>query len=200
MDPPGSKSTMHSNDGRKPRLPLNTLVWLAVLAFLGYRMWPQVAAAFALAGGAEEAPAFILETLDGDTVSLEALRGEVVLVNFWATWCPPCRVEMPGFERVYRDKREQGFTIVAISTDRTGTAPVREFLAARQLTFPAGMATPDVVREFGGVRALPTSFLIDRQGRIRHQVSGYFAEPALRLAVDRLLREEPEPSVAVGAP
>jgi peroxiredoxin len=191
---------MNSKDGRKPRLPLNALIWLPVLAFLGYRIWPQVAAAFAFSGGAEEAPAFILETLDGDTVSLEALRGEVVLVNFWATWCPPCRVEMPGFERVYRDKREQGFTIVAISTDRTGTDPVRDFLAARELTFPAAMATTDVVREFGGVRALPTSFLIDRQGRIRHQVSGYFAEPALRLAADRLLREEPEPSVAAGAP
>jgi peroxiredoxin len=177
-------------DRRKLRVSLNAVLWVLVLGFVGYRMWPQVAAAFSVAGGTEEAPAFHLQTLDGDTVSLEALRGRVVLVNFWATWCPPCRVEMPAFERIYRDKREQGFTIVAISTDRTGTAPVRRFLTERDLTFPAAMATADVVRAFGGVRALPTSFLIDRQGRIRHEVRGYFAEPALRLAVDRLLREE----------
>jgi peroxiredoxin len=178
-------------DRRKLRLPLNVLFWVVALGVVGNRMWPQVAAAFSVGGGSEQAPGFTLETLDGDSVSLEALRGQVVLVNFWATWCPPCRVEMPGFERVYRDRKEEGFTIVAISMDRLGAGPVREFLADRQLTFPAAMATADVVREFGGVRAMPTSFLIDRQGRIRHQVSGYFAEPALRLAVDRLVREEP---------
>ncbi len=191
---------MRCFDRWKLRLPLNVLFWVLVLGFVGYRMWPQVAAALSVGGGREEAPAFVLQTLDGDSVSLEALRGRVVLVNFWATWCPPCRVEMPGFERVYRDRKEQGFTVVAISTDRTGTGPVREFLAERQLTFPAAMATADVVREFGGVRALPTSFLIDRQGRVRHEVSGYFAEPALRLAVDRLLREQPEALAEGGAP
>jgi peroxiredoxin len=187
-------------DRWRHRLPLNTVIWVIVLGFVGFRMWPQVAAAFSVGGGNEQAPMVRLETLDGDSVSLEGLRGQVVLVNFWATWCPPCRVEMPGFERVYRDKKEQGFTIVAVSTDRSGPGPVREFLAERQLTFPAAMATPDVVREFGGVRALPTSFLIDRQGRIRHEVSGYFAEPALRLAVDRLLREQPDFPAEGGAP
>jgi peroxiredoxin len=182
----------------KLRLSLNVLLWVLVLGFLGYRLWPQVAAAFALAPGGEQAPAFALQTLDGDPVSLEALRGQVVLVNFWATWCPPCRVEMPGFERVYRDRREQGFVIVGISTDRTGTAAVREFLQARGISFPVAMATGAVVRDFGGVRALPTSFLIDREGRVRHEVRGYFAEPALRLAVDRLLAESFAPPAAGG--
>jgi peroxiredoxin len=176
-------------DRRKLRLPLNIVLWVLVLGFLGYRLWPQVAAAFAVGTGREDAPVFTLQTLSGGTISLDELRGQVVLVNFWATWCPPCRIEMPGFERVYREKQAQGFAIVGISTDRAGTATVRGFLEARGITFPVAMATGQVVRDFGGVRALPTSFLIDRQGRVRHEVRGYFAEPALRLAVDRLLAE-----------
>jgi hypothetical protein len=74
---------------------------------------------------------------------------------------------------------------------------VREFLDSRELTFPAAMATGRIVRDYGGVRALPTSFLIDREGRIRHEVRGIFAEPALRMSVDRLLAE---PRAAGSAP
>jgi peroxiredoxin len=181
------------------RLSLEVALWVLVLGFLGYRLWPQVAAAVAIGGRSDEAPSFSLRTLDGESVSLEELRGQVVLVNFWATWCPPCRLEMPGFERVYRDRREKGFIVVGISTDRTGEATVRQFLEARGITFPVTMASGEVVRDFGGVRALPTSFLIDRQGRVRHVVSGIFAEPALRLAVDRLLAE-PRVVVDAGAP
>jgi peroxiredoxin len=174
----------------RERFPFEALLWVFVLGFVGYRMWPQVAAAFAVGGSAVASPTFVLQTIEGDTVSLESLRGEVVLVNFWATWCPPCRVEMPGFERVYREKRDEGFTILGISTDQTGMAPVRSFLEERGITFPVAMATGRVVQDFGGVRALPTSFLIDRQGVVRYEVKGIFAEPALRLAVNRLLAEE----------
>lgn len=182
---------------RKPRLPLDAVLWLLVLGFLGYRLAPQLAAALAVGGGEEPAPSFALRTLAGDTVSLEALRGQVVLVNFWATWCPPCRVEMPGFERVYREKKDDGFIIVGVSTDRAGAGVVREFLEARGITFPVAMAAGGVARDFGGVHALPTSFLIDRQGRVRHEVRGLFAEPALRRAVERLLAETP-PAMGAG--
>lgn len=96
---------------------------------------------------------------------------------------------MPGFENVYRDRRDQGFVIVGLSTDRAGAAQVERFLAEREISFPVAMAPPGAKRAFGGVRALPMSFLIDRQGRIRHTVTGIFAEPALRLAVGRLLAE-----------
>jgi cytochrome c biogenesis protein CcmG, thiol:disulfide interchange protein DsbE len=168
---------------------LEAFVWIAVLLFVGYRLWPQVAAALAVGAPREEAPPFLVTSLEGDEISLESLRGQVVLVNFWATWCPPCRVEMPGFERVYRDRRDDGFVIVGLSTDQGGRADVEAFLAERGISFPVAMAPGQVVRDFGGVRGLPTSFLIDRQGRIRHTVTGYFAEPALRLAVSRLLAE-----------
>jgi peroxiredoxin len=179
-----------------PRLirTLESLLWVAVLGFVGWRVWPQVAAAFAVGAPGDEAPAFTVTTLDGEEVSLESLRGQVVLVNFWATWCPPCRVEMPGFERVYQQKKNDGFVIVGLSADRTGAASVQRFLDERGITFPIAMAPPRIARDYGGVRALPTSFLIDREGRVRHTVTGIFAEPALRMAVDRLLSEPPSPS------
>jgi cytochrome c biogenesis protein CcmG, thiol:disulfide interchange protein DsbE len=187
----------------RTRFVLEALFWVAVIGFVGYRLWPQVAAAFALGAPGEEAPAFDVTTLEGEHVSLESLRGQVVLVNFWATWCPPCRVEMPGFERVYREKRDAGFVIVALSTDRGGPVEVERFLAERGITFPVAMAPRTVVNDFGGVRGLPTSFLIDREGRVRQTVTGIFAEPSLRMAVDRLLAEEataPAPSVPSTSP
>jgi cytochrome c biogenesis protein CcmG, thiol:disulfide interchange protein DsbE len=174
---------------RRIRTTLEAVLWIAVLAFVGHRLWPQLAAALAVGAPGEAAPSFVVTTLDGGHVSLEALRGQVVLVNFWATWCPPCRVEMPGFERVYQARKEEGFVIVGLSTDRGAPDQVVQFLTQRGVTFPVAMAPPDLAREFGGVRGLPTSFLIDREGRVRHVVTGLFAEPALRMAVDRLLAE-----------
>lgn len=173
------------------RVSFSAIAWLLVLGYAGYMMWPQVAATFGVAAGSEEAPAFELYTLDGERVSDASLRGQVVLVNFWATWCPPCRVEMPGFQRVYEERRDDGFVIVGVSTDRGGSGVVREFLEDRGITYPNAMASGAMVRDFGGIPALPMSFLIDRDGRIRHAVRGYFPEVSLRQAVDRLLREQP---------
>jgi cytochrome c biogenesis protein CcmG, thiol:disulfide interchange protein DsbE len=179
----------------RARRVLEALLWTAVLGFAGYRLWPQLAAALAVGGPREEAPAFEVRTLEGERLALEELRGQVILVNFWATWCPPCRVEMPGFERVYRERREDGFVIVGLSADRTGAEGVRRFLEERDITFPVALDHGAIARDFGGVRGLPTSFLIDRQGRIRHVVVGLFAAPGLRTAVDRLLAE-PDPTGA----
>lgn len=173
------------------RLSFSAVVWLLLLAFLGYRIWPQVAAAFGAASASTRAPDFELTALSGDSISLEALRGRVVLVNFWATWCPPCRIEMPGFQRVYERKRDEGFTIVGISTDALGSARVTAFLRERGITYPVAMANRTVARDFGGANTLPTSFLIDREGRIRHEVRGIFASVALSRAVDQLLAERP---------
>lgn len=178
---------------------LETLAWLLVFGFLAWRLSPQVAAALGMGAPGDRAPSFAVRTLDGTVLSSDELRGRVVLVNFWATWCPPCRWEMPAFERVYRDKREHGFVLLGLSRDRGGEAEVREFLAERGITYPVAFAPDDLVRAFGGVQALPTSILIDREGRIRQRVSGVFAEPTLRMAVDRLL-DEPAPAAPAGDP
>jgi len=176
---------------RVPRRALDALLWLLLLSFAAYRLGPQLLAAVNAGHGVERMPPLALATLGGEPLRSEQLAGKVVLVNFWATWCAPCRFEMPSFERVYKNKKDAGFVIVGIATDRAGDGEVRRFLAERGISYPVAMATGEVERAFGGVNALPTSFLIGRDGTIRHQVRGIFAEPTLRMAVDRLLAEPP---------
>ena len=163
--------------------------WALLVAFLAWRLSPQAGAALGVAGMNQPAPGFQLTTLDGTPITRDSLRGRVVLLNFWATWCPPCRVEMPGFQEVYDEHRDAGFVVLGVSTDAVGRATVREFLREEGISYPVAMANGEIVNAYGGARVLPTSFLIDREGRIRHEVRGYFAEVALRQAVQRLLDE-----------
>lgn len=172
---------------RRLIIAFDVLLAVIVIGLLYQRALPQARAALNLGSGDEPAPLFTLRSLDGGTVSLDALRGQVVLVNFWASWCMPCRVEMPGFERVYRERGNEGFVILGIATDTHAEAEIRAFVAEHDITYPILLASPQVVQEYGGVNAIPESFLIDREGRIRHRIVGYFAEPVLRSAVSRLL-------------
>lgn len=134
------------------------------------------------------APEMKAVLLDGRQVSLEQLRGKVVLVNFWATWCPYCRHEMPDMERFYGDYRAQGFEILALSQD-DAPEPVRQFMAKDGYHFPAAMAQPEQAASLGGVSRLPTSFIIDRQGRVRHKISGQVHYARLESLVKPLLAE-----------
>ncbi|HEY8483112.1 MAG TPA: TlpA disulfide reductase family protein [Longimicrobiales bacterium] len=172
-----------------PGVSLEAVLWIAVLGFVGYRLWPQAASALGLGGGGTEAPDIRVETLAGDTIALRDLRGQVVLVNFWATWCPPCRYEMPGFQRTYERYRDRGFTILGLSTDRAGRGTVQRFLDEMGITYPVAVATAEAIQLFGAGNLIPASFLIDTEGRIRYTVKGVYTETALTRAVERLLRE-----------
>jgi cytochrome c biogenesis protein CcmG, thiol:disulfide interchange protein DsbE len=176
---------------RRIAIAVDVLLFAAVIVLLYQRAMPQAAAALGLNAGGEPAPPFRLVSLQGDSVSLDDLRGQVVLVNFWASWCPPCRIEMPGFERVYRQRRDEGFVIVGIATDRHAEDAIRAFVAEHDITYPILLGTGEVIRAYGGINALPESFLVDREGRVRHRIIGFFAEPALRAAVSRLLADRP---------
>ena len=106
---------------------------------------------------------FTVALVRGEPLKLGAQRGKPVMVNFWATWCPPCREEMPAMERLYSRHRERGFVLLAISVD-SDAALVKPFLDKHKLTFPVGLdAKMDLANAYG-VRALPASFLIDRHG------------------------------------
>jgi peroxiredoxin len=133
-------------------------------------------------------PALQIQLLDGCVVNLEQLRGKVVLVNFWATWCPYCRHEMPAMEEFYSDYRDQGFEILALSQD-DAAAPVVEFMAKENYHFPVAMADASVAAAFGGVSRLPTSFVIDKRGLVRHKISGQVHYPRLKALVEPLLAE-----------
>lgn len=121
---------------------------------------------------------------------LAALKGQVVLVNFWAVWCPYCRHEMPAMQDYYIAKRDKGFAIVAYSLDKT-QAEADAYMRQEGYTFPAPLAPPGVAAAFGGVDKLPTSYVIDRQGRIRHRISGQVHAGRLHDLIDPLLALPP---------
>ena len=139
---------------------------------------PVLTASVAHAGGIDEAARelelirpprpkqaadFTVSLVSGETLKLQGQRGKPMLVNFWATWCAPCREEMPAMERLYIKHRERGFVLLAVSVD-TDAAVVKPFLERYKLTFPVALdAKMDLANAYG-VRALPASFLIDRNG------------------------------------
>jgi peroxiredoxin len=168
---------------------IEALLWAVVAGLFLWRVAPQVRAAAGWGSAGTDAPAVTFEMLDGSALPLRQLKGQVVLVNFWATWCPPCRAEMPGFQSVYDARHSDGFTVVGVSTDEGSRQQVASYLRAHAISYPVAVATQQTVAAFGGVSSLPTSLLIDRQGRVRYTVRGIFAEVTLRAAIDRLLAE-----------
>jgi peroxiredoxin len=138
------------------------------------------------------APDFSLETMDGETYALSALRGNMVIVNLWATWCLPCRAEMPAIQRVYEKYKDSGLVVLAVnSTSQDNAASVEAFLAEFGLTFPVVMDTDGKVSRLYRLTALPTTFFIGRDGIIRKvTIGGPMSETSLQAAVEALLAGE----------
>lgn len=166
-----------------------TLLTAVLVAFLGVRLLPHVGAVLGIGDAPGKVPAFDLVGLDGRAYTPATLRGQVVLINGWATWCPPCRAEMPVLEQMYQRHKGRGLVVLGLSADTLPPSVVADWLAARNVTFPTaiGRARDFDVLEFDGV--LPTSWLLDKQGRVRHQVVGPIGAVSLELAVRRLLDE-----------
>ncbi|MCL6480816.1 MAG: TlpA family protein disulfide reductase [Firmicutes bacterium] len=137
-----------------------------------------------------EAPAELkLQTLAGEEHSLAAYRGQVVVLNFWATWCGPCREEMPLLEKLYREYKGRGVVVIGASVDAEATeARIAPFVRAHGLTFPIWKgARLNQVEAFTGEQALPATVLLDRQGRIRMRWTGVVRETELRTQLNALL-------------
>lgn len=118
------------------------------------------------------APDFQLEALDGTTVRLSDYRGKAILLNFWASWCPPCREEIPWFVDFQNKYASQGLQVVGISVDNTDPKEVAEFIRQRGVNYPVLVADNKVVEAYGGVEGLPTTFFIGRDGHITRLVEG----------------------------
>jgi cytochrome c biogenesis protein CcmG/thiol:disulfide interchange protein DsbE len=170
-------------------LTIWNLITVALLVWAAPRLLPHVGALLGVDSGPATSPRYRYVSLDGREISNESLRGKVVLVNFWATWCTPCRVEMPLLEQMQARHMDAGFVIVGLAVDRVSTEQVRQFVQDRGVTYPIAHVDGSAEQTFGGVRGYPTSFLIDRTGKIRQAVIGPIGPLSLEPAVRRLLAE-----------
>lgn len=172
-------------------LSLPNLVTAAVMLWAAPRCWPHVEALVGVRQREARRPDFTVATRTGETLTMASLRGRVVLVNVWATWCGPCRAEMPALQQLSEAYKAEGMVLLGLSVDRGAAAKVDAFLAERGITYPVAIIGGDVLAALGGVRGYPTSFLIDRAGVVRHTVMGPVAPLTLRPAIQRLLAETP---------
>jgi len=131
------------------------------------------------------APEFSLIGLKGGTVRLSDVKGKVVLLNFWASWCAPCRDEMPGFQNVFLAYYDKGFRVIAVAMNDPGPLPLVKELG---IDFPVTWANEQVHRDYGYIVHLPVSFLIGKDGRIVKKVFGAYSETDLRSDVELALK------------
>ncbi len=135
------------------------------------------------------APDFALKDLDGHAVHLSDLKGKVVVLDFWATWCPPCCQEIPHFIDLQGQLGSQGLQVVGISLDEGGVGVVRPFAQQNRINYVMLVGGQSVTDLYGGIQAIPTTFVIDKQGRIVKRLIGYNDESVFQDLIKGLLQE-----------
>lgn len=133
------------------------------------------------------APDFTLQDLSGKTISLHDFKGKAVLLDFWATWCPPCRREIPHFVDMYKKYQDKGLAIVGVALDDEGTKVVKPFVEEYKVNYTIVLGTPQIQRAYGGIQGIPTTFIIDKEGRIVHSFVGYREPEEIEKKIQPLL-------------
>jgi thiol-disulfide isomerase/thioredoxin len=134
------------------------------------------------------APAWKLNDLSGHEVSSGQFKGKVVVLDFWATWCVPCIGEIPGYIELQKKYGDQGLVIVGVSVDQKGPEVVAKFAKAKGMNYTIVMGDDTIADAFGGLQAIPTTFLIDREGRIVHRKVGAVPHDEYEKLVQQALR------------
>jgi peroxiredoxin len=135
------------------------------------------------------APEFALKDADGKTVHLEDYKGKVVLLDFFATWCGPCKIEIPWFMELERKNKDRGFSVLGVSMDDEGWEVVKPFLADLGVNYRVVIGNDATAQVYGGVDALPTTFLIDRNGRIAAVHVGLASKKVFEDGIQQLLQD-----------
>jgi peroxiredoxin len=133
------------------------------------------------------APEFSLADIKGNVVNLSDYKGKVVIIDFWATWCPPCRKGIPDFVELQSEYGEENLVVLGISVDQGDLSVVPAFAKEYKINYPVLYATMEVVSTYGGVSGIPTTFIIDRDGKVRNRFVGYRPKNIFKSEIDTLL-------------
>ena len=143
------------------------------------------------------APDFTLKDGDGKPVHLSDYRGKVVLLDFWATWCGPCRIEIPWFTDLERKNKDRGFAVLGVAMDDDGWKAIKPFMADMKMNYRVLLGDDQTAHDYGGLDALPTTFLINRDGKIVSVHVGLTSRKDFEEGVEKLLQQPPpNPSVS----
>jgi peroxiredoxin len=133
------------------------------------------------------APDFTLPQVDGNSLTLSDFKGKVIILDFWATWCPPCQMEIPDFVELYEKYKDKGLVIIGVSLDEGDSRSVKQFSEKYKINYPIVLGNAKVTKDYGGVRAIPTTFVIDGKGDIKEKYVGYQPRSTFEAEAKKLL-------------
>jgi peroxiredoxin len=172
------------------RCALASLVVLAAL-IVGCSSWStQVNSAEKAVQDRKPAPDFMLTDAKGASIKLSDYKGKVVLLNFWATWCGPCKIEIPWFVEFQNKYQDRGLAVLGVSMDEDGWQAVRPFIAAHNMNYRVAIGADQVARLYGGIASLPTTFIIDQEGKIAAVHLGLVSKANYAREILRLLASD----------
>ena len=185
--------------GRNPLALLVVAVVAAGMLYFGFHMARRTNAEVPpIVGKSTPAPDFTLEKLDGGSIKLSDLRGKAVLLNFWATWCGPCKIETPWLVEMQKEYGSQGLQVIGIAMDDSGKDEIARFAKDMGVNYPVLLGKEAVGDEYGGVPALPESFFIGRDGKIVDRIIGLKGRSEIEDSIKKALHTETPAGERIG--